>query len=182
MRVNETVPDTVLDDADELVLADVTADELLARLKAGKVYIPQQAERASQNFFRKGNLIALREIALRRTAEHVGDDVRTYRTRHTQKTLNSHASGTPAWNTSGAMLVCVGPQEGAEHAVRSAACLAGQLNTLVCRVCGNPRAPAPPRPGADRTLTVLKLAEELGASTAVLTGEDVAQALMVRRP
>ena len=128
VRVNETVPDTVLDSADEIVLVDVTADELLARLKAGKVYVPQQAERASQNFFRKGNLIALREIALRRTAEHVGDDVRTYRTQHTQKTLNNHASGTPAWNTSGAMLVCVGPQEGAEHAVRSAARLAGQLN------------------------------------------------------
>jgi two-component system sensor histidine kinase KdpD len=128
VRVNETVPDTVLDSADEIVLVDVTADELLARLKAGKVYVPQQAERASQNFFRKGNLIALREIALRRTAEHVGDDVRTYRTQHTQKTLNKNASGTPAWNTSGALLVCVGPQEGAEHAVRSAARLAGQLN------------------------------------------------------
>ena len=57
----------VLDEADEIVLVDVTPDELLARLKAGKVYLPQQAERAAQNFFRKGNLIALREIALRRT-------------------------------------------------------------------------------------------------------------------
>jgi hypothetical protein len=63
IRVNETVPDKVLDDADELVLVDVTPDELLQRLKAGKVYLPQQAERASQNFFRKGNLIALREMA-----------------------------------------------------------------------------------------------------------------------
>ena len=79
VRVHETVPDTVLDDADELILVDVTPDELLARLKAGKVYLPQQAERAAQNFFRKGNLIALREIALRRTAEHVEDDVRSYR-------------------------------------------------------------------------------------------------------
>ncbi|MDR3370225.1 DUF4118 domain-containing protein [Rhodoferax sp.] len=179
VRVNETVPDTVLDGADEIVLVDVTADELLARLKAGKVYIPQQAERASQNFFRKGNLIALREIALRRTAEHVGDDVRTYRSQHTQRTLNSHASGTPAWNTSGAMLVCVGPQEGAEHAVRSAARLAGQLNVrwfaAYVETPGLQRRPAPER---DRTLTVLKLAEELGASTAVLTGEDVAKALM----
>jgi two-component system sensor histidine kinase KdpD len=174
------VPDTVLDSADEIVLVDVTADELLARLKAGKVYIPQQAERASQNFFRKGNLIALREIALRRTAEHVGDDVRTYRKRHTQKTLNNHASGTPAWNTSGAMLVCVGPQEGAEHAVRSAARLAGQLNVrwhaAYVETSTLQRRPAQER---DRTLTVLKLAEELGATTAVLTGEDVAPALIL---
>lgn len=179
VRVNETVPDTVLDSADEVVLVDVTADELLARLKAGKVYIPQQAERASQNFFRKGNLIALREIALRRTAEHVGDDVRTYRAQHTQKTLSNHPSGTPAWNTSGAMLVCVGPQEGAEHAVRSAARLAGQLN--VRWHAAYVETPALQRLNAqarDKTLTVLKLAEELGASTAVLTGEDVAQALM----
>ena len=179
VRVNETVPDTVLDSADEVVLVDVTADELLARLQAGKVYIPQQAARASQNFFRKGNLIALREIALRRTAEHVGDDVRTYRTQHTQLTLNSHASGIPAWNTSGALLVCVGPHEGAEHAVRSAARLAGQLN--VRWHAAYVETPALQRRTAlarDRSLTVLKLAEELGASTAVLTGEDVAQALM----
>jgi len=179
IRINETVPDTVLDGADEIVLVDVTADELLARLKAGKVYIPQQAARASQNFFRKGNLIALREIALRRTAEHVGDDVRTYRTHHTQKTLHTEASGTPAWNTSGAMLVCVGPQEGAEHAVRSAARLAGQLNvSWFAAYVETPALQRRPALERDRTLTVLKLAEELGASTAVLTGEDVAQALM----
>ncbi|OGB82189.1 MAG: two-component system sensor histidine kinase KdbD, partial [Burkholderiales bacterium RIFOXYC12_FULL_60_6] len=179
VRVNETVPDTVLDSADEVVLVDVTADELLSRLKAGKVYIAQQAERASQNFFRKGNLIALREIALRRTAEHVGDDVRTYRTLHTQRTLNSHASGTPAWNTSGAILVCVGPQEGAEHAVRSAARLAGQLNVRWhAAYVETPTLQRRPAHERDRTLTVLKLAEELGASTAVLTGDDVAQALM----
>jgi hypothetical protein len=79
VRVHETVPDTVLDEADEVVLVDVTPDELTARLAAGKVYLPQQAERAAQNFFRKGNLIALREIALRRTAEHVEDDVRGWR-------------------------------------------------------------------------------------------------------
>lgn len=179
VRVNETVPDTLLDSADEVILVDVTADELLARLKAGKVYIPQQAERASQNFFRKGNLIALREIALRRTAEHVGDDVRTYRAQHTQKILNNSASGTPAWNTSGAMLVCVGPQEGAEHAVRSAARLAGQLNVRWhAAYVETPELQRRSAMARDRTLTVLKLAEELGASTTVLTGEDIAPALL----
>src|SRR5665647_3405225 len=121
IRVQETVPDTVLDRADEIILVDVTPDELLARLKAGKVYLPQQAERAAQNFFRKGNLIALREIALRRTAEHVEDDVRSYRIEQSQSGAGKPLASAAAWNTSGAILVCVGPHEGAEHAVRSAA-------------------------------------------------------------
>ena len=79
VRVWETVPDTVFDEADEVVLVDIPADELLARLKAGKVYLPQQAERAANNFFRKGNLMALRELALRRTADRVEGDVQAYR-------------------------------------------------------------------------------------------------------
>ena len=179
IRVNETVPDKVLDEADEVILVDVTADELLARLKAGKVYVPHQAERATQNFFRKGNLYALREIALRRTAEHVGDDVRSYRNKQLHSALHRDASGTPSWNTSGALLVCVGPHEGAEHAVRSAARLSGQLNVkwhaayvetpTLQRLAPNAR---------DRILAVLKLAEELGGHTAVLTDEDIAHALL----
>jgi two-component system sensor histidine kinase KdpD len=179
IRVNETVPDTVLDGADEVILVDVTADELLARLKAGKVYVPQQAERASKNFFRKGNLFALREIALRRTAEHVGDDVRSYRAKQLQLARHDASTGTPAWNTSGAMLVCVGPGERSEHAVRSAARLAGQLNVRWYAACVETpvlqRLPAATR---DRTLAVLKLAEELGGGTAVLAGDDIARELL----
>ena len=101
IRVHETVPDTVLDGADEIILVDVTPDELMGRLKAGKVYLPQQAERAAQNFFRKGNLIALREIALRRTAEHVEDDVRSYRVEQSGSGApGSSSEGLPVWNTS----------------------------------------------------------------------------------
>lgn len=179
VRVNETVPDTLLDSADELILVDVTADELLARLKAGKVYVPQQAERATQNFFRKGNLFALREIALRRTAEHVGDDVRSYRARQHLLASHGQAKGSPSWNTSGAMLVCVGPGEGAEHAVRSAARLAGQLNVRWhAAYVETPELQRLHSAMRDRTLAVLKLAEELGGGTAVLTGNDIAQALL----
>jgi two-component system sensor histidine kinase KdpD len=79
IRVWETVPDRVFDDADEVVLVDLPPDELLQRLKEGKVYLPQQAERAIRNFFRKGNLIALRELALRRTADRVDDEMLAYR-------------------------------------------------------------------------------------------------------
>jgi two-component system, OmpR family, sensor histidine kinase KdpD len=170
IRVHETVPDTVLDSADEVVLVDITPDELIARLKGGKVYLPQQAERAAQNFFRKGNLIALREIALRRTAEHVEDDVRDYR---------EQEAIAPVWNTGGAILACVGPREGDEQTVRAAARLAGQTSVrwfaAYVETSALRRLPAGER---DRILAVLKLAEEMGAETAVLAGSDAANELV----
>lgn len=172
IRVNETVPDTVLDDADEIILVDVTPDELMARLKAGKVYLPQQAERAAKNFFRKGNLIALREIALRRTAEHVEDDVRSYRV---EKSIAS------VWNTEGAILACIGPREGAEQTVRTAARMAGQLNVRWhAAYVETPRLQRLAVAERDRILAVIKLAEELGATTAVLAGSDAATELVAQ--
>ena len=77
IRVNETVPDRVFDQADEIVLVDLPPDDLLARLREGKIYLPEQSEQAIQNFFRKSNLIALRELALRRTANRVDDEMRS---------------------------------------------------------------------------------------------------------
>lgn len=172
IRVQETVPDTVIDAAEEIILVDVTPDELLSRLKAGKVYLPQQAERASQNFFRKGNLIALREIALRRTAEHVEDDVRSYRI---EKSI------APVWHTEGAILACIGPHEGAEQTVRTAARLAGQLNVRWHAVyVETPRLQRLDAARRDQTLAVIKLAEEMGATTAVLTGSDAAAELVAQ--
>jgi two-component system sensor histidine kinase KdpD len=166
IRVNETLPDRVFDQADEVVLVDVPADDLLARLKAGKVYLPQQAERAAKNFFRKGNLIALREIALRRTADRVGDDVKTYRV---EKSIGN------VWKTEAALLACIGPTDGAEHVVRSAARLATQLNASWHAVyVETPRLQRLPPAERERILNVLKLAESLEAKTAVLTGSDVA--------
>ncbi|MES2050674.1 MAG: DUF4118 domain-containing protein [Pseudomonadota bacterium] len=172
IRVHETVPDTVLDDADEIILVDVTPDELMARLKAGKVYLPHQAERAAQNFFRKGNLIALREIALRRTAEHVEDDVRSYRVEQSIASV---------WNTEGAILACIGAHEGAEQTVRTAARLAGQLNVRWHAVyVETPRLQRLKVAQRDRVLAVIKLAEELGAVTAVLSGSDAAMELVAQ--
>jgi two-component system sensor histidine kinase KdpD len=172
IRVHETVPDRVLDEADQVVLVDVTPDELLARLAAGKVYLPQQAERAARNFFRKGNLIALREIALRRTAEHVEDDMRGWRVEQ------SGEVALQAWDTSGAILACVGPHEGAAQTVRTAARLAGRLNVRWhAAYVETPLLQRLPASERDRILAVLKLAEELGADTAVLPGSDVAAAL-----
>lgn len=181
VRVHETVPDRVLDGADEVVLVDATPDELAARLAAGKVYLPRHgdnvAERAAQNFFRKGNLIALREIALRRTAEHVEDDVRDWRVEQSGA-QGATAQPPPAWNTSGALLAAVGPEEESAQTVRAAARLASQLNVRWhAAYVETPRLARLPAAQRDRILAVLRLAQELGAETAVLSGDDVAVAL-----
>lgn len=181
IRVHETVPDTVLDAADELVLVDVTPDELLHRLRSGKVYLPQQAARAAQNFFRKGNLIALREIALRRTAEHVEDDVRSYRIEQSTQAGGGPSSTLPVWDSSGAILACIGPETGAEQTVRSAARLAGKLNVhWHAAYVETPRLQRLDQAQRDRILAVIQLAESLGATTAVLTGPEVAPALVAQ--
>ena len=182
IRIHETVPDTVLNGADEIILVDVTPDELTARLKAGKVYLPQQAERAAQNFFRKGNLIALREIALRRTAEHVEDDVRSYRVEQSGAGgPGGTADGLPVWNTSGAILACIGWRPGAEQTVRTAARLAGQLNVRWhAAYVETPRLQRLDGAQRDQILSVVKLAQDLGATTAVLAGSNTAAELVAQ--
>jgi two-component system sensor histidine kinase KdpD len=175
VRVHETVPDTLFNQADEIVLVDVTPDELLQRLRAGKVYRAQQADRAVNNFFRKGNLIALREMALRRAAEHVEGDVRNWRIEQDR----SGQAGLPAWPTSGALLACIGPSAGAEQTVRAAVRLASQMNVgWYVAYVETPSLRQLPQPRRDRVLAVMKLAAELGASTSVLTGSDVAEELV----
>ena len=168
--VHETLPDTFFDAAAEVVLVDTPADELIDRLAAGKVYLPAQAERAAKNFFRKGNLMALRELALRRTAERVENDVQAYR---------SDRSIAQVWKTEGALLCCIGPHEGAEHVVRSTAQLARQLAVTWHAVYVE--TPALQRLDGGRRegiLQTVKLAQDLGASTAVLSAQNVAQALV----
>jgi len=169
IRVAETVPDTVFDGADEVVLVDVPADELLARLKSGRVYGGGQAERAAGNFFRKGNLIALRELALRRTADRVEGDVRAWRIEQSVDAI---------WKTGAVLLACVGPHGDGEQVVRSAARLAAQLGARWHAVyVETPRLQRLPAAARERILDHLKLAEKLGAETAVLSGPDAAAAL-----
>ena len=170
VRVWETVPDTVFDAADEVVLVDIPADELLARLKAGKVYVAGQAEHAAQNFFRKGNLMALRELALRRTADRVEGDVQAYRA--------DRAIGS-VWKTATALLTCVGPDAAAERVVRAAALLASQLNAdwhaIYVETPALQRLPSARR---ERILATLSLAQELGATTAVIANAQVAESVV----
>jgi len=169
IKVQETVPDTVFDRADEVVLVDVPADELLARLGEGKVYGQEQAGRAARHFFRKGNLIALRELALRRMADRVQGDVQAYRV---EQAID------PVWKTGAVLLACVGPGPGAEHVVRSAARLAAQLNSRWQAVyVETPALQRLPAARRERILQTLKLAQDLGATTAVLADGDVAKAI-----
>lgn len=170
IRVWETVPDHVFEKADEITLVDLTPDELLHRLKEGKVYLPQQAERAIQHFFRKGNLIALRELALRRTADRVDAQMRDYR---------ADRSIHQVWQAKERLMVCIGPSLEGDQLVRSAARLATGLRAdwlaVYVETPGLQRLPANHR---DRILKTLKLAQELGAETAILSGSELASTLL----
>ncbi|MDN0084700.1 DUF4118 domain-containing protein [Crenobacter sp. SG2305] len=165
VRVGETVPDRVFDMADEVRLVDLPPDDLLARLKAGKVYLPEVAGRAAENFFRKGNLIALRELALRRTADRVDDQMRAHRQ---QQAL------TPVWPTRFGFLLLV-DAHGGDSAVRSTGRLADTLGAQWHAVWidrGN--APLHER---EKVLAALALAEQQGASTLVIGEHNRAAAL-----
>jgi two-component system sensor histidine kinase KdpD len=170
VKVLETVPDTFFDAADDVVLVDIPAEELLARLKEGRVYLPEQAERAAANFFRKGNLMALRELALRRTADVVEGDVQEYRA---DKSIDD------VWKTHSRLLCCIGPDPGSEHTVRSAARMAGQLGVEWAAIyVETPLLQGLSVAKRERILRVVKLAQDLGARTAILTGADACQAIV----
>jgi two-component system sensor histidine kinase KdpD len=162
----ETVPDAVLESADEIELIDLPPDELLQRLKEGKVYLPQQAERAAQNFFRKGNLIALRELALRRTADRVDAQMRDYRDDHAIENV---------WQVKERLLVCIGPGGTAENLVRAAYRLAQSLKAeWIVVYIETTKLQSLSKEQRDAILGTLKLAEELGAETVTLGGHKLA--------
>lgn len=167
IRVWETVPDHVFDVADEVVLVDLPPDELLQRLKEGKIYLPHQAERAIKNFFRKGNLIALRELALRRTADRVDSQMIEYRR---DKSVAS------VWQTRELLLACIGPREGGDRIIRSAARIAAKFDVPwhVIYI----ETPKLHHLSENRRLDILKnlkLAQEAGAETASLSGNDAVE-------
>ncbi|MBF0126961.1 MAG: DUF4118 domain-containing protein [Magnetococcales bacterium] len=168
IRVRERVPDHVLDQADEMVLVDLPPEELMQRLREGKVYIPRQAERAVEHFFRKGNLLALRELALRRTADRVDGDVRAWRREKSVSTV---------WPTREAVLVCVGPGPDSEKLVRRAARRSNQTGApWHALAIETPFMQSLPDQARARVLDMLKLAQELGAHTASLAAPDAVEA------
>ncbi|WP_250512736.1 sensor histidine kinase KdpD [Caballeronia sp. INDeC2] len=170
IRVWETVPDRVFDLADEVTLVDLPPEELLDRLREGKVYLPQQAEHAVRNFFRKGNLIALRELALRRTADRVDAQMREYRADQSIERI---------WRARERLIACIGPGPESATLVRAAARLAAALKADWLAVYVE--TPKLQRLSDDirrRTLDALKLASELGAETVTLDGADAAATLI----
>jgi len=170
IRVFETVPDRVLDQADEVTLVDLPPEELLERLRHGKVYMPQQAEHAVRNFFRKGNLIALRELALRRTADRVDAQMREYR---------ADRSIDRIWQARDRLVVCIGPGPEAPTLARAAARLAASLRSdWIAVYVETPRLQKLSDARRERTLAALKLAAELGAETVTLDGEDAVATLI----
>jgi two-component system sensor histidine kinase KdpD len=170
IRVFETLPDKVFDEADEVELVDLPPDELIERLHEGKVYLPEQALRAADNFFRKGNLIALRELALRRTADRVDEQMRDYRT---------GAGIRVSWPAADRVLVTVGPGSDAENLVRAARRLASALDAeWTALYVETPALQRLPEADRDRILGALRLAESLGGKSVVVGGGDVATAVL----
>jgi two-component system, OmpR family, sensor histidine kinase KdpD len=168
--VRETVPDAVFDNAHEVELIDLPPDDLIERLREGKVYVPGQAARAMDNYFKKGNLFALRELALRRTAERVGAQVQGYRQAHA-------ISGT--WQTSERLLVCVSPSPLSGRIVRAGRRMASSLNAPWTAVYVETPATAGLGGVAwERLQRHLQLAERLGAQTATLSGVNIVDELL----
>jgi len=170
VRQLETLPDRVFDEADEVKLVDIPPDELLQRLREGRVYIPQQAQRALENFFRKGNLIALRELALRKTADRVDLAMRDYRK---EKSVRG------SWAARERVLVAVGPDSQAERLVRAGKRTADRLDAewLVVFV-ETPDLLRLSEHERNRRIAILRLAESLGAEAITLGGSSAGAELL----
>ena len=168
--VRETVPDSVLEQAHEIKLVDLPPDDLLERLREGKVYVPAQAQRAIENFFRKGNLIALRELALRQTAERVDAQMRAYRREQGIE---------QTWAVAEQIIVAVSPSPYSLRLVRAARRMAAALHAHWFAVYVEPRTAGGLSPGnAARLAKNLRLAAQLGAEVVTLSGDDPTDAIL----
>jgi two-component system sensor histidine kinase KdpD len=162
VRVRETVPDSVFDRADAIELVDLTPDDLIERLKEGKVYVPKQAERALEHYFSPGNLTALRELALRRTAERVDEQLLTH--------MQAHAIPGP-WAAGERLLVCVSEDPRAAGLVRYAKRLADRLHAPFTAFNVETRRSLQwTEEERDRVADTLRLAEVLGGEAITLPG------------
>jgi two-component system sensor histidine kinase KdpD len=170
VQVRETVPDSVLERADTVELVDISPEELLARLREGKVYLPDQAAHATGHFFQRGNLLALRELALRRTAERVEADVLEYREQEGVR---------DTWLTTERILVCISPSPRSDRLLRAARRTAAGLRAPWVAAYVEPPNIAPPGEADQKRLEqYMRLAESLGASVVRLTGATVSGAIL----
>jgi two-component system, OmpR family, sensor histidine kinase KdpD len=166
IRVRETVPDSILDHADEIEVVDLTPVDLIQRLREGKVYVPHQAERAVRHYFQPGNLTALRELALRRTAQRVDDQLLSH--------MRAHAIAGP-WPAGERVLVCVSEAANTPGLIRYARRAADRLHApwtaIYVETVRTTRLSDAER---DRIADYLRLAEQLGASTITIPGRKIA--------
>jgi len=168
-RIKETVPDTMLEMADTIELVDLPPEDLLRRLQEGKVYFPAQAALAKEHFFRKGNLIALRELALRITAERVGAQVLLYR----QGQGIQHV-----WPTKDKILVYVGSGPESIKLIRTARRMAINLKAEWIAIhVDSPQIPLSSEQ-QNNAIHHLRLAEQLGAETRILIGMDIVTTIL----
>jgi two-component system sensor histidine kinase KdpD len=170
VRVRETIPDGVLDRADEVKLIDLSPEELMQRLREGKVYIPEQAERALRSYFQPGTLTALRELALRETAEHVDEQMQAY--------MRAHAVQGP-WAVGERLMVAVSGSALSGRLVRVARRLADRRGAPWLAVfVETPRFHQRPEKEREAVGRVLRLAEQLGGEAVSIPGRDVADELV----
>jgi two-component system sensor histidine kinase KdpD len=170
VRVAETVPDSVLDRANDVELVDLTPEDLIQRLKDGKVYLPDTAERAAQNYFVPGNLTALREIALRRTAQRVDDQMVNY--------MRAHAISGP-WEASERVLVRVNERPGGVALVRYGRRLADRLHAAwTAAYVETPSARNFTEEERDRIAEALRVAVRLGGQTVTIPATNVADGIV----
>jgi two-component system sensor histidine kinase KdpD len=168
--VRETLPDSVLEKVDDIELVDLTPEELIERLQEGKVYIPQQAERALEHFFQKANLVALRELSLRQVAQRLNKDVAAARLQRADQ---------GPWATNERLLVCVGPSPTSAKLIRTARRMAAAFGGDWLAVAVEPHGPRAATAAArQRVAQHLRLAERLGAETHTLIGTDVVQTIL----
>ncbi len=170
VTVQETVPDSMLDQAAEITLVDIPPEELLQRLRQGKVYIPEQAALAAEKFFKPGNLIALRELALRRAAARVDEEMRTY--------METRAIPGP-WPVTERLLVCASGSPFSEKLIRTTRRLADELKAQWYTVyIETPSLASQQQENRERVWRDLRLAESLGAEVVTITGSSVAEAII----
>jgi two-component system sensor histidine kinase KdpD len=164
--VRETVPDGIINSADEIEVVDLPPDELLKRLKEGKVYIPDQAQRATEDFFRKGNLIALRELAMRTAALRINEQMRDY--------MEAHNIPGP-WLGAERLMVCISPGHLSNLLVRNGRRLASQLRAewFVVHIENTLLLPEE----QDRLANTMRLAERMGAKTITIQGNSVSDTI-----
>jgi len=168
--MRETIPDSVFQQADEVELIDLPPDDLLQRFREGKVYVPGQAQEAVENFFRKGNLIALRELALRATAQRVDAQMRVYRREHAIDKV---------WPTAERVLVCIGPTPYSTRLVRAAKRMADSLGAeWIAAYVETPAHLNLPAEARDAVVQTLRLAEQLGGQTITLSGPTMSETIL----